>query len=259
MNRRVLPSHRTIRESGPEHCALAGAAAAVTALLWLVGVVTATPMALLARDTLATFGAKVWIGVLLRAAATAVSRFPWSRGCSKRAAVQNDGRPSAVTSSTDRRPAVDSLHRLRVDPSHPMTTSFRATLRWLLCGSPAALAVLAGCAAAPGMNLDVDSRDVQARADLFAIDLTTVQRLQDERRAVDGVMDARADSSTETSQAKAATAARDRIMDALDDEVSDLRAVCEVAFYETPAMMEEMGPMAPTFRRHAPRRKKPAA
>ncbi len=87
----------------------------------------------------------------------------------------------------------------------------------------------------------------------------TLQRLQDERRAVDGVMDARADSSTETSQAKAATAARDRIMDALDDEVSDLRAVCEVAFYETPAMMEEMGPMAPTFRRHAPRRKKPAA
>lgn len=87
----------------------------------------------------------------------------------------------------------------------------------------------------------------------------TLQRLRDERRVVDAVMDARDDSSTETSQAKAATSARDKKMDTLDSDVSDLRAVCEVAFYDTPEEMEKLGPMAPLRRHRVAPRKKPAA
>ncbi|PKL24469.1 MAG: hypothetical protein CVV47_08465 [Spirochaetae bacterium HGW-Spirochaetae-3] len=87
----------------------------------------------------------------------------------------------------------------------------------------------------------------------------TLKRLQEEKLVVDGVMGARDDRATESHQAKASTAARDRKLDALDLGVSDLRAVCEVAFYDTPEELSKLGPMAPLRRHRVPARKKPVA
>jgi hypothetical protein len=40
--------------------------------------------------------------------------------------------------------------------------------------------------------------------------------------------------------------------------VSELRGVCEVAFYESRDELEKLGPLAPTPRRHSLSKKKPA-
>ena len=66
---------------------------------------------------------------------------------------------------------------------NPEPAAFESSLR--LGGARALVlaccAVLAACAAAPGMNLD--AADVRARADVHSIDLRTVQQLQAERRS----------------------------------------------------------------------------
>ncbi len=82
------------------------------------------------------------------------------------------------------------------------------------------------------------------------------ERLVEERRVIEAVMDTRDETAIEAAQAKAVTAARDRKLKELDDWVSDLRAICEVAFYEKRDELPKLGPLAPTVRRHSGGKKK---
>jgi len=86
----------------------------------------------------------------------------------------------------------------------------------------------------------------------------TRERLEDEKRVVDAVMDTRDEKTIEAVQAKASTQARDRKIAEVDAWISDLRAICEVAFYDDRSKLEALGPLAPTFR-HAGKKKPVAA
>ncbi|PKL09712.1 MAG: hypothetical protein CVV51_02405 [Spirochaetae bacterium HGW-Spirochaetae-7] len=86
----------------------------------------------------------------------------------------------------------------------------------------------------------------------------TKDRLRDEKKVVDDVMKKYTTHAYESGSAQASTAERDRKLKELDSWVSDLRGVCEVAFYDTPDELEKLGPLAPTRRRAATGKKKPA-
>ncbi len=58
----------------------------------------------------------------------------------------------------------------------------------------------------------------------------------------------------QSGEAQLSTQAKDRKMAELDDWVSDLRAVCEVAFYDRREELERLGPLAPIRRRRQARK-----
>lgn len=53
---------------------------------------------------------------------------------------------------------------------------------WRAALAATAAAVLAGCAAAPGMHMNADTAQLRSRAEMLSVDLATVQRLQGELR-----------------------------------------------------------------------------
>lgn len=84
-------------------------------------------------------------------------------------------------------------------------------------------------------------------------------RLVAERAAVHDVGAKYNLHAQESGSDQASTADRDRKLKELDSWVSDLRGVCEVAFYEDRAELEKLGPLAPTRRRRSGARKQAAA
>jgi len=85
------------------------------------------------------------------------------------------------------------------------------------------------------------------------------EKLALEKKFVDGVSAKYNVHAQESGSAQASTAACDRKLKALDSWISDLRGVCEVAFYESPDQLEKLGPLAPTRRRRSATKKKPVA
>ncbi|OHD19760.1 MAG: hypothetical protein A2Y38_12080 [Spirochaetes bacterium GWB1_59_5] len=87
----------------------------------------------------------------------------------------------------------------------------------------------------------------------------TKEKLATEKKSIDSVSAKYNVHAKESGSAQASTAACDRKLKDLDSWVSDLRGVCEVAFYEMPDQLEKLGPLAPTRKRRAAAKKKPAA
>lgn len=86
----------------------------------------------------------------------------------------------------------------------------------------------------------------------------TKEKLKGEKKTIDDVMGKFTAHASESGSAQASTAACELKLKELDSWVSDLRGVCEVAFYETPDQLEKLGPLAPTRRRRGATRKKAA-
>jgi len=86
----------------------------------------------------------------------------------------------------------------------------------------------------------------------------TKEKLAAEKAFVDGVGEKYTVRVHETGSAQASTAAFDQKLKALDSWVSELRGVCEVAFYESRDELEKLGPLAPTLRRRSSAKKKTA-
>lgn len=84
----------------------------------------------------------------------------------------------------------------------------------------------------------------------------TRDRLVSEQSMVTTVMKKHGVQTREAAESHASTVARDRKLAELDDYVSDLRAVCEVAFYDDRVELEKLGPLAPVRRKR--QAKKPA-
>ncbi len=84
-------------------------------------------------------------------------------------------------------------------------------------------------------------------------------KLATERSAIQGVGVKYNVHAQESGSDQASTADRDRKLRELDSWVSDLRGVCEVAFYDDRDELEKLGPLAPTRRRASGARKKAAA
>lgn len=85
------------------------------------------------------------------------------------------------------------------------------------------------------------------------------EKLAAERSAVYGVGTTYNVHAQESGSDQVSTADRDRKFKELDSWVSDLRGVCEVAFYEDRDELEKLGPLAPTRRRRSSTRKKAVA
>lgn len=84
-------------------------------------------------------------------------------------------------------------------------------------------------------------------------------RLAAERAAVHDVGAKYNVHAQESGSDQASTVDRDRKLKELDCWVSDLRGVCEVAFYEDREELEKLGPLAPTRRRRSSAKKKTVA
>jgi len=85
------------------------------------------------------------------------------------------------------------------------------------------------------------------------------EKLAAERSAIHGVGTTYNVHAQESGADQASTADRDRKFKELDSWVSDLRGVCEVAFYDDRDELEKLGPLAPTRRRRSSTRKKAVA
>jgi len=83
----------------------------------------------------------------------------------------------------------------------------------------------------------------------------TNAKLSSERALMKGVVDKYNDHSSETGAALSSTLACKLKLLELADSVSELRAVCAVAFYDKRVEMEKLGPQAPIRRHHAPKKK----
>ncbi len=104
-------------------------------------------------------------------------------------------------------------------------------------------------------NVLGDKRFVEALA-VFGY---TRDKLKAEKKVIDDVMGKFTAHASESGSAQASTTACDLKLRELDSWVSDLRGVCEVAFYETPDQLEKLGPLAPTRKRRTSTKKKPVA
>ncbi|PKL23410.1 MAG: hypothetical protein CVV47_14310 [Spirochaetae bacterium HGW-Spirochaetae-3] len=85
------------------------------------------------------------------------------------------------------------------------------------------------------------------------------EKLDREGRCIEEANDKCKAHASESGSAHASTAEYDRKLRELDSWVSDLRAVCEVAFYGAKEELEKLGPLAPIRRRRAGARKKSIA
>ena len=83
----------------------------------------------------------------------------------------------------------------------------------------------------------------------------TMESLTKEKKQIDATAARYQRHAVQSGEAKAATQLKDREMARLDDRVSELRAVSEVAFYDDRVQLEKLGPLAPTFNRRATKKK----
>lgn len=76
----------------------------------------------------------------------------------------------------------------------------------------------------------------------------TKEALAKEKDVVDQAVKTYRRHAVQSGEAQVATQEKDAKLDELDGWVSDLRAVCEVAFYDDREQMEKLGPLAPIRR-----------
>jgi len=79
----------------------------------------------------------------------------------------------------------------------------------------------------------------------------TTESLTKEKKRIDETVTRYQHHAVQTGEAQAATQLKDREMAKLDDRVSELRAVSEVAFYNDRVQLEKLGPLAPTIHHRA--------
>ena len=83
------------------------------------------------------------------------------------------------------------------------------------------------------------------------------ESLAKEKGVVDGTAATYQRHAAQSGEAQVATQEKDRKLDELDDWVSALRAVCEIALYDDREQLEKLGPLAPIRRARSAKKKAP--